>query len=253
MNHKPKYGRNKFQCPHCGVVAQQKWFSDYGLSDIVFNVYKHIYLDYRTRIQDDQQKAIEGFLKTAKSVFLSHINSLVPESLSIATCESCGKYSLWVKQKMVYPRKVPIEPPNKDLNEKIKKIYKEAATIFLDSPRGATALLRLCLQMLLRQLGKKGENINNDIKELVEDGLSPKVQEAMDLLRVIGNNAVHPGQIDLADNKDVALKLFKTLNMIADEMITKPKEIATLYEKQIPGETKKHINTRNRKKINKIT
>ena len=253
MNDELKYRGYKFQCPHCGVVAQQQWFSNYELSRIVFSIYENIYLNYRTHIQGYQQNAIQGFLGTAKERFPNDINSFVPKSLYIAICQSCGKYSLWVDQEIVYPRKVSLDPPNEDLNEEIKAIYKEAARIFLDSPRGATALLRLSLQMLLKQLGKEGKNINSDIKELVEDGLSPKIQKALDLLRVIGNNAVHPGQINLDDNKDVALKLFKILNIIANEMITKPKEIETLYEEVIPEETKKHIDTRDGKKINKIT
>jgi hypothetical protein len=93
-------------------------------------------------------------------------------------------------------------------------------------------------------LGKSGNNINNDIKELVSDGLSSKIQKALDLLRVVGNNAVHPGQIDLNDGKEIALKLFHVLNFIADEMITKPKELDLLYSDVVPDETKQHINTR---------
>lgn len=148
---------------------------------------------------------------------------------------------------MVYPKHLTIDIPNDDLNEEIKSLYNEASKIFLDSPRGSTALLRLALQMLLKQIGKEGKNINNDIKELVESGLSSKIQKALDLLRVVGNNAVHPGQIDLDDNSEVALKLFKILNMIADEMITKPKEIDTLYDHVVPEETKSHIAKRDGK------
>jgi len=242
-----KYRSPKFTCPHCGVLAQQKWFSNYELSNIVFSIYNHIYLNYRVNITDYKQSAIEEFLSVAKREFPSDINSFIPKSLSIAICQSCGEYSLWVNEDIVYPRKVLIEPPNEDLNEEIKSIYNEASRIFIDSPRGATALLRLALQLLLKQLGKEGKNINNDIKELVENGLSPKIQKALDLLRVVGNNAVHPGQIDLDDNRDVALKLFKILNIIANEMITKPKEIETLYQEVIPEEIKEHINNRDRR------
>ncbi len=247
MEDELKYRSPKFQCPHCGVVAQQRWFSNYELSNIVFGLYKHIYLEYRERIRDYQQTTIKEFLDVAKQQFPTDINSIIPKSLSIAICQSCGEYSLWVNEDIIYPRKISIEPPNEDLNEEIKSIYNEAARIFMDSPRGATALLRLALQLLLKQLGKEGKNINNDIKELVQEGLSPKIQKALDLLRVVGNNAVHPGQINLDDNRDVAIKLFKILNIIANEMITKPKEIETLYEEVIPEETKEHINTRDGK------
>ena len=121
------------------------------------------------------------------------------------------------------------------------KRYIEASTIVVGSPKGATALLRLALQLLLKQLGKSGKNINNDIKELVSEGLSPKIQQALDLLHVVGNNAVHPGQIELDDGRDIALKLFHILNFISNEMITKPKELDLLYDEVVPDETKKHI------------
>lgn len=244
MDHEPKYRSKKFQCPHCHVVAQQTWLNNYQLSSVVFNIYNHIYLNYRVNIRDYHQVAIEKFLNTAKSEFPDNFNSFLANNLSISTCESCSNYSLWVNEEMVFPRELPIEPPNDDLNEEIQSLYNEASKIFLDSPKGSTALLRLALQMLLKQIGKEGKNINNDIKELVESGLSSKIQKALDLLRVVGNNAVHPGQINLDDNSKVALKLFKILNIIADEMITKPREIDTLYDDVVPEETKGHIDKR---------
>jgi len=102
--------------------------------------------------------------------------------------------------------------------------------------------------MLLKQAGKSGKKINDDIGELVSEGLSPKIQQALDLLRVIGNNAVHPGQINLDDNAEIAQKLFSILNFIADELITKPKELESLYADLIPLETQEHIKQRDKKK-----
>ena len=244
MSYQPEYRREKFTCPHCHVVAQQRWFSSYQLSEIVFNIYQHIYLNYRVNIQDYRQEAISQFLSAAKSEFPNDINSFIPSGCSISICQSCNEFSVWVDDKIVYPRSLPIDPPNEDLNEDIKSLYNEAASIFSDSPKGATALLRLALQKLLKQVGKDGKNINNDIKELVAEGLSPKIQQALDLLRVVGNNAVHPGQINLDDNNDIALRLFKILNIISDELITKAKEIDALYNDIIPEETKEHINQR---------
>lgn len=246
MDNKPEYESQKFQCPHCRVVAQQTWLNNYQLSSVVFSIHNHIYLGYRVNIRDYQQEAIRGFLDTAKTKFPADFNSYLPKDLSIATCELCGRYTLWVYKEMVFPREMPIEPPNADLNEEIKSLYNEAAKILLDSPRGSTALLRLALQMLLKQIGKEGKDINNDIKELVVGGLSSKIQKALDLLRVVGNNAVHPGQISFDDSSEVALKLFKILNIIADEMITKPREIDTLYDNVVPDETKGHIAKRDR-------
>jgi Domain of unknown function (DUF4145) len=78
-------------------------------------------------------------------------------------------------------------------------------------------------------LKEKGDNINDDIASLVKKGLPVKIQQALDYVRVVGNNAVHPGQIDLKDNRETALNLFSLLNIIADVMITQPKHVDTLY------------------------
>ena len=78
-------------------------------------------------------------------------------------------------------------------------------------------------------LEQKGNNINDDIRELVKTGLSPKVQQALDTVRVIGNNAVHPGHINVSDSLEIALTLFKLINFIVEEMITRPREIGEIY------------------------
>jgi hypothetical protein len=145
---------------------------------------------------------------------------------------------------MIYPESTGVEPPNPDLNEDIKRDYEEAASIFHKSPRGAAALLRLAIQKLMIQLGEKGENLNKDIANLVDKGLPEKVQQALDSLRVIGNEAVHPGVLDLRDDKETAEQLFKLLNFIAEKMITEPKVVEEIYNK-IPESKKEQIKRRN--------
>lgn len=51
----------------------------------------------------------------------------------------------------------------------------------------------------------------------------------LDSVRVIGNNAVHPGQIDIKDNKELALSLLSFINLIVDNRITQPKKILDIY------------------------
>ena len=48
-------------------------------------------------------------------------------------------------------------------------------------------------------------------------------------MRVIGNEAVHPGTLDLRDNRAVANALFKLVNFIATKLITEPNEIISIY------------------------
>jgi hypothetical protein len=245
----PKYKNTKFQCPHCQVASQQTWFDFSNASEAANKILNHVFYDYRTQahIKDYHQNAITAFIQEVEVANNNHISELIPNGFSVATCSTCREISIWVNEKVVYPKQTSVAPPNEDMEQEIQGLYIEASTIVVDSPKGATALLRLALQLLLKQLGKSGKNINNDIKELVSEGLSPKIQQALDLLRVVGNNAVHPGQIDLEDGRDIALKLFHILNFIANEMITKPKELNLLYDDIVPEETKKHINERDGK------
>ena len=240
----PKYGSNKFQCPHCETVAAQEWFTANKASSTATSIINHLYLNYRAKIDDYSQETISRFLQEINNPFSNSFYKFVPNGFAVATCSSCENFTLWVNTEIVFPKKTTLPPPNADLNEDIKSLYLEAASILVDSPKGATALLRLALQKLLEQVGKSGKNINGDIKELVAEGLSPKIQQALDLLRVIGNNAVHPGQINLDDNTDIAQKLFGILNFIAEELLTKPKELEQLYADLIPSETKEHIKQR---------
>lgn len=66
------------------------------------------------------------------------------------------------------------------------------------------------------------------------------------LLSGIGNEAVHPGVMDLRDDRDTAFELFGLVNSIADQMITHPKAVETLYEK-LPENKREAIEARDRK------
>lgn len=106
--------------------------------------------------------------------------------------------------------------------------------------RGAAALLRLSIQKLCKHLGEKGDNINADIAALVKRGLLPAVQRALDGVRVVGNNMVHPGQIDLEDVPQTAAALFRLVNLIADQTITAPAQAKAVYD-LLPEGTRKAI------------
>ena len=55
-----------------------------------------------------------------------------------------------------------------------------------------------------------------------------RVQQALDIVRVVGNEAVHPGTMDLKDDRETAAKLFGLVNRIAYDTITHPKDLKKL-------------------------
>ena len=129
---------------------------------------------------------------------------------------------------MYYPDSGNIPFPNPEMPESVKNIYLEAGSIYSKSPRGAAALLRLGVQLLCKELGESGKNINTDIAELVKKGLPSIVQQSLDILRVTGNDAVHPGQID-TDDSEVVIQLFNLLNVIIEYMIALPNRVSGIY------------------------
>lgn len=195
VNHVPPTLEAKaFNCARCGVYAKQMWYHLWGTTN-------------------------------RASIGISYEN----DEFRVSHCDSCGEPTIWHDGAMIYPLHSSVESPNVDLPQNIQYDYEEARTIVNFSPRGAAALLRLAVQKLCQHLGEPGKNINTDIASLVAKGLPPGVQKALDSVRVIGNEAVHPGSIDLRDDRDTATKLFRLVNFIAAKMITEPKEIADLY------------------------
>lgn len=129
---------------------------------------------------------------------------------------------------MVYPDRGMAPPPNPDMPAVVQKYYSEAASIATKSPRAAAGLLRLAIQVLCQELGGAGKNINEDIGTLVQRGLPVTVQQSLDIVRVTGNSAVHPGQIDTDDAQVVGV-LFSLLNVIVEYMVSLPARVGALY------------------------
>ncbi|RQT33458.1 DUF4145 domain-containing protein [Burkholderia contaminans] len=157
------------------------------------------------------------------------LNLIVNSLWDVCTCMHCSEDSYWYDGKMLVPSTSNVSLPHEDFPEEPRNDYNEARAIYGRSPRAATALLRLALQKLLKAVGQKGDNINNDIAALVKAGLSAHVQQALDYCRVIGNNAVHPGVIRLDDTPEMGIVLFEMLNLIVEQLIAQPKRVENYY------------------------
>ena len=119
--------------------------------------------------------------------------------------------------------------PHPDMPEAVKADYQEARDIVNVSPRGAAALLRLSIQKLCVALGENEGSIDKDIKSLVGKGLPVGIQQALDVVRVVGNNAVHPGELTTDDIAEVSISLFELINAIVEERIARPRALEELY------------------------
>ena len=202
----PAFKKTAFHCPNCRAYAKQVWRQGSG-----------------------RVPGYASFQEETKLMF--------------TICAHCEARTVWYDGTMVFPDRSTAPHPNPDLPEDIASDYEEARSILSRSPRGAAALFRLCIQKLCKHLGEPGKDINADIAALVKKGLPPTVQKSLDIVRVIGNEAVHPGTIDLNDQPDTPGQLANLINIIADAMISQPKAVDELYG-TLPEQKRNQIDQR---------
>lgn len=199
----PSFEENAFTCLFCGVLTTCSWL--------------RLYLRHNA----------PGFSAT---------------KFSLCQCDHCGEQSLWQNVtpndpeydgpqigKLIQPSSILASQAHPEMPDECKVDFDEAREISGASPRGAAALLRLCLQKLCVHLGGQGRNLNDDIGQLVRAGLAPQAQQALDVVRVTGNNAVHPGEISLEESPEHVTVMFEMINLIVEELISRPKQIAERF------------------------
>ncbi len=191
----PGFKEVGFHCPHCGVYAHQNWF------DV----------------------ALEGDPDNSG------------ETLSLGTCESCDRFSLWIDGIMIYPQSTELPLPRMEMPEEVRQIYLEARRTLDASPRAASALLRLAIQGLISHLGET-EDIAESLEYLNRRGLDEKIQVALRRVRMVGEGAVEPGMIDLRDGEETARVLFEILNLIVDALMVQPRRVDEMLGKLLQSE-----------------
>ena len=196
----PRYGSSGFHCLYCQFYAAQEWWS--------ITLYNKF-----SKIRTVQPLSIDKM------------------EVEVSRCARCQKPTFWLGEKIIYPPTHTFPPANSDLPDDVQGVYEEAAAIANQSPRAACALLRLAIEMLLKDLDYLGkrDSLFNSIGKMVEAGLDKSIQKSLDALRTAGNNAVHTGRIDIHESIDVQA-LFRLINLIAHKLITEPKEIDEIYD-----------------------
>jgi hypothetical protein len=245
----PAIGKTAFNCPYCGVLAKQDWFKvcvrrNLPSERIVRYISedKKEYLKWldrnirdaasdseRTKWSDEWSDASFCDIRTLRLCerIIEDIEINEFFVLSASQCHACQAVALWLDDSLIHPRICTAPPASPDLPEDIRVDVEEARKILNDSPRASAALLRLVIEKLCEQLtGKTQGSLNDKINRLVEEtGLHERTVEALHAVRVIGNNAVHPGKMDLKDNRDIALRLFDVVDTIVHDTFTRTKQI----------------------------
>jgi hypothetical protein len=198
----PGFGESAFNCPHCGAFAKQQW----------------------VEITSVHQAGSSSGWNVGSSPRFSEITEW-----RFSLCDHCGRVCTWQKETLVRPAASTAPMHHEDMPDDVADDYDEARDVLNASPRAAAALLRLALQRLMPHLGVTSTNLNEDIGALVSQGLPAQVQQALDTLRVVGNNAVHPGEIDLKDDPETASALFELLNFVVEDRISRPQAISGLF------------------------
>ncbi len=194
----PAFQSEAFHCGWCGVLAAQAW----------------------------------ARLEQRRNQFVT------PVPVWRVFCSNCHEASFWLEDetdagahRCLYPIVGGGPRPHVSMPVGVRADYEEARAIVGMSPRGACALLRLATQKLVDDLQPGPASLNTKIGELVSNGLPALAQQALDALRVIGNEAVHPGELDLHDDIEAATGLFNLLNFIVEDRIEQPKRIREMYDK----------------------
>lgn len=233
--HAPEMGNDAFDCPYedCHAFAHQTWRMMGGTTETLGRQVRGV-------LRRSEGKRKGSLMGEGVEFPMRGIHGFV-----LSECSRCSRVSVWMGNRIVWPRVSQVQPPNPDLPEQVKEDFLEAGAIAQLSPRGAAALLRLAVQRLCQGLSEE-KNLFDAIGDLVQRGLDPVIQQALDSVRVIGNDAVHPGQMDLQDDNETVASLFMLLNVIAEQMISRPKRVQEIFM-GLPEEKRRQIAQRDRK------
>lgn len=239
----PALRKRVFTCPHCSAIGAQVWAENTFFAEEFDGNNQPLFIDW--------------------------------DDLMRARCGACDDYSIWIRNRraeratasldrlegarggrrpnepnlpepiwtMIWPKKSGAPLPHEALPEDLKQLHSEARAVLSDSPRAAAALLRLLMEKLLQDTTGKPGNLNTQIGLLVERRMfDEQLQQTADTIRVSGNNAVHPAQIqDQGDTEEVALNMFELVNFLVDDLIARPRKISQMFEATVTGGAREAI------------
>ena len=223
QNMKPQLGAELFSCPHCNAVTHHDWFSLFlkpeNANDV--DVFTPETVTVRTLVQGKGEwndiREVDQFVERLKKNEVTYVYQKYPQSLKVkmanlhlSSCHSCNGFALWVGGRLVFPWNVEKTP------ELVEEDLEEAAAILNQSHRGATALMRVCIQKLVPLLKQDGSYLNDYMSSLVRKGLEVEIQQAMEVLQVLRSDPVQLTNFDSQEDKEMAVRFFDSLKAVLE-------------------------------------
>lgn len=165
-----------------------------------------------------------------------------------STCRCCGELTVWRGEKIVYPPLSPAPPAHPDMPESVEGLYNEARAVAAASRRAGAALARAALELLLKELDPEAPakaRLDERIARVSMKVTSPTAQ-LLTVCRHVGNKSLHgddtPDDAVLLlltdDDSKLMDAIFKSINLVVDELITRPAQVGEIYDK-VPAEVRK--------------
>jgi hypothetical protein len=217
----PQLGAESFSCPHCNTVAHQDWYSLFlkpeNAAEVRVLTPEAVKALRQGDAQRDSIKEIEQFVERLKKNELTYEYQKHPHplkvkmaNLHISNCHACNRFSLWVGGLLVFPTRIDKTP------ELVEEDLEEAAALLNKFPRGATALMRVCIQKLVPLLGENGEELNHRVSSLVRKGLEIEMQQAMDVLQVLRLDLAQLNPLESQADRETALRFLDSLKEVLE-------------------------------------
>ncbi|MCW2725610.1 MAG: hypothetical protein JWN35_2531 [Frankiales bacterium] len=185
----PRFRAPAYTCPFCAVFAQQHWGA-----------------------------LLRGAAGSA--------DSGVEES----RCAHCSGSAFWLRDtaQLLWPATRAGQPAHPEMPVAARQLYDEARSAATASPRAAVALLRLAVDVLMREVvpGSRDKPLAAVIGQATSMGLTHGVRVALDVLRAHGSDAAHPVQLILneADAAGKIAGLCTQLNLVVEQLVSIPRQ-----------------------------
>jgi hypothetical protein len=194
----PQLGAESFSCPHCNAVAHQHWYSLFlkreSAAEVRVLTPEAVALPTLAPGKSERHEIpeMEQLVERLQKNVLTYVYQKIPQSskvklanLHVSHCHDCNGFALWVGGRLVFP--INVDKMSAPLAE---EDFEEAAAILDKSPRGAAALMRVCVQKFLPLLNDNGMDRTDYNTALMRKGLEVEIQQAMELLQVLRSDPV---------------------------------------------------------------